>query len=154
MAATVMMIAGLTIPALADGFTNPGTIYKPASGTYYGHGPNFGPAPHEGPPMYQDTEVSFPGVDGVGIKRFGFRGRLIEARLCFVGESKLIVWGQKSILDNAVTPLASFAVQTPSGPSRPACRLVVGSGTSGQWEYLGGTMVLVVEYQFRQARLY
>jgi len=144
-------IYGFFIPPFHEawpGGTGEGTL---TAGTYYAHD-SVGPQPHEAPPMYQDLEITFPGVDGIAIKRFGFRGRLIHCRIMFVGATKGDAESRKNSFNAQVTRLASFAIKVPGGTNRPYCRLLPGSGQSGTWEQVGGFLVLSVDYVFKQVR--
>jgi hypothetical protein len=151
MAAPVMDIAGVQLPAFRDAFTIP-EMSSPDEGSYYAHDP-VAAAPHEGPPMYQELEFSFPGVPGIGIKRMGFRGRQISCTAIFVGLTKASCENAKNMAFATWTPLASFPVTIPGGTQRPACRLVPGSGSGQGWLYMGGKMLLLVPLEFRQLRL-
>lgn len=146
-----IIIAGTTINDIASAWDAAGTV-GPSVGIYYGHGSDFGPAPAVGPKQYQDMEFSFPGVDGVGIKRFGFRGRMITARLMFINSSPNFTVAAKSSFDELVVPLDSFTIQI-QGESYPCCRLVQGSGTGSTWFYFQDRHCIMSDYQFRQVRL-
>lgn len=146
-------IAGNDYYELAYAWGNDLTgIDGPVAGTYYATG-EFGNPPYEGPAQYQDMEISLPGVDGIGIKRMGFRGRPIFVRMAFIGPYKGDVELAKNGFFSLITPLASFSVTLPSGTARPSCRIVHGSGENGQWVYAGGMMILLVDIQIKQMRL-
>lgn len=151
-----LLIAGTEYPDFAQawgvGTPAPGGIEGPVAGTYYAIG-DLGSPPHEGPPLYAELEVVFPGVDGVGTKRMGFRGRMITCRLIFVDEDKTGCETRKNALFAAITPLASFSVRVPGGTTRPSCRIVSGAGNSGSWLQMGGMMCLVVDLELKQMRL-
>lgn len=146
-------VAGYTYGELASAF-GPGMtgIEGPFIGTYYTTG-EFGNPPSEGSPEYQDMEITLPGVDGVGIKRLGFRGRPIFARMAFVGSTKTEAETEKQLFFDKITVLTSFDMQVPGGILRPSCRIVHGSATQGQWTYAGGMYILLVDVAFRQIRL-
>lgn len=127
-------------------------IDGPTIGTYYATG-EFGNPPYEGPAQYQDMEITLPGVDGIGIKRMGFRGRPIFVRMVFVGEYKAETELAKNGFFSLITPLASFSITLPGGAARPSCRIVHGSAENGQWTYMGGKICLLVDVQFKQMRL-
>lgn len=153
--ANILTIAGYTYGELASAFSgvgiNQGTT-GPVDGVYFATG-EWGNPPQEGAPEYQDLEITLPGVDGVGIKRLGFRGRPIYARLAFVGGNKATCEGYKGAFFDAITQLASFSITVPEGTARPSCRIVHGSASQGQWAYMGGKFVLLVDVAFRQLRL-
>jgi len=154
MAAGELKIAGYTFYefAVAWGVDMTGIDGPVQSPGYYATG-EFGNPPYEGPPQYQDMEITLPGVDGIGIKRMGFRGRTIFARMIFVGATKAFVEGVKNTFFGDITPLASFSITLPGGVTRPSCRIVHGSAETGQWMYAGGMMMLLVDVQFKQMRL-
>jgi hypothetical protein len=127
-------------------------IDGPIDGTFYATG-EFGNPPYEGPAQYQDMEITLPGVDGIGIKRMGFRGRPIFVRMVFVGATKSACEGNKDTFFSNITGLSSFSIKLPGGTTRPSCRIVHGSAENGQWQYAGGMMMLLVDVQFKQMRL-
>jgi len=127
-------------------------IDGPVSGTYYATG-TFGNPPYEGPAQYQDLEITLPGVDGIGIKRLGFRGRPIFVRMAFIGPTKAQAETEKNNFFSNITALASFSITLPGGTARPSCRIVHGSAENGEWQYIGGQMMLLVDVQFKQMRL-
>jgi len=153
--ANILTIAGYTYDELASAFSDVGVnqgIVGPADGVYFATG-EWGNPPQEGAPEYQDLEITLPGVDGVGIKRLGFRGRPIYARMAFIGATKADCETAKNAFFSAITPLASFSITVPEGTARPSCRIVHGSASQGQWAYMGGKFVLLVDVAFRQFRL-
>lgn len=147
-----MIIAGESIKDFAQAWGLNGGIDGPQPGNYYAIG-DLGSPPHEGPPMYSELEIVFPGMDGIGIKRMGFRGRMITCRILFVDSTKDLVETRKNAFFTLITPLASFSVQVPGGTSRPSCRLVAGGGTLGTWMQMGGRFVLAVDLELKQMRL-
>ena len=153
--ANSMSIAGEYLFEFANAWTNLGPAMGtdgPLKGKYYATG-EYGNAPFEGAPEYQDLEITLPGVDGIGIKRLGFRGRPIYVRVVFVGADKTEAETEKNTFFNLITPLASFSITLPGGTARPSCRIVHGSAGQGQWQYMGGMYCLLVDMQFRQMRL-
>jgi len=147
-----LVISGNDYYELSTAFTGGTGIDGPQPGTYFATG-EWGNPPHEGAPEYQDMEITLPGVDGIGIKRMGFRGRPIYCRMAFIGDDKSGVEAQKEDFFVGVTALVSFDVQVPGGTSRPSCRIVHGTANQGQWTYFAGRFVLLVDVQFRQFRL-
>lgn len=148
-----MVINGEYFYELAEAFgPDSQGIDGPTAGYYYAT-PPFGNPPYEGAAEYQDLEITLPGVDGIGIKRLGFRGRPIYARLAFVGLTKAQVEQNKNTMFDLWTQLASFSITLPGGTQRPSCRIVHGSASRGEWEYIGGRFVLFVDVAFRQYRL-
>ena len=147
-----MTIAGQSITDFAQAWGVGGGINGPVPGVYYALG-DLGSPPTEGPPMYSELEVVFPGLDSIGIKRMGFRGRMINCRLLFVAADKAGVETAKNAFFALITPLASFSITVPGGTARPSCRLVSGAGNSGTWLQMGGRLVLAVDMEFKQMRL-
>lgn len=153
--ANILSVAGYDYGELASAWADMGPnqgIEGPASGSYFATG-EWGNPPQEGAPEYQDLEITLPGVDGVGIKRLGFRGRPIYARMAFVGDTKAGCETAKNDFFSNITALASFSITVPDGTARPSCRIVHGSASQGQWAYMGGKFVLLVDVAFRQMRL-
>jgi len=124
----------------------------PNAGHYYAT-PPFGNPPYEGAAEYQDLEISLPSVDGIAIKRLGFRGRPIYTRLVFVGSTKSAVEADKNAMFANFTALGSFAITLPGGTARPSCRIVHGSAGTGEWQYMGGQYCLFIDVAFKQIRL-
>lgn len=118
-------------------------------GPYYAL-PPFGNAPMEGPPKYEEMQVTYPGVDGIGVKRFGFRGRDIFVDMCFKDTTKDGCETLKNAFFALVTPLASFSITLPGGTARAKCRMI--SGTPTGWHTFGDHQVLTVSFQFLQFR--
>lgn len=148
-----MLIANETVWEFAYSFGATGTgIDGPTQGRYYATGEQGNP-PYEGAPEYQDLEITLPGVDGIGIKRLGFRGRPIYVRMIFVGSTKTEAEFNKNYFFGLITPLASFSITLPGGTARPSCRIVHGSAGTGQWVDMGGKQCLLVDIQFKQMRL-
>jgi len=153
--ANILEVAGQVYGELASAWDDMGIntgVLGPVVGTYFATGEH-GTPPYEGAPEYQDMEITLPGVDGIAIKRMGFRGRPIFCRMAFVGEDKDEAEVNKNFFFTLITPLASFDVKVPGGTTRPSCRIVHGSASSGQWTYMGGKFVLLVDVQFKQMRL-
>jgi len=150
-----MLIAGESVHDFAQawgvGDPAPGGLTGPTAGNYYAIG-DLGSPPFEGPSMYSELEIVFPGLSGVGIKRMGWRGRLITCRLLFVDTTKALVETRKNALFALITPLASFSITVPGGTARPSCRLIAGGGNSGTWMQMGGRFVLAVDLEFKQMR--
>ena len=147
--ANSITIAGYAYLELVDAF-NDGLF--PITGTFYTTN-EFGMPPAEGVPEYEEMLISAPGIDGCAKKRIGFRGRMIHARLAFIGATKADCENEKTTFFENVTTNDTFSVQVPGGTLRPSCMLVPGSGRDGTWTYMGGMMVLLVDFQFRQIRL-
>jgi len=147
-----MIIAGLAIQDITQAFAGG----EPAAGVYYAL-PPYGEAPMEDAPEYEDVQLSWPGVDGSGIKRLGFRGRNIHATIVILGDSKAACEAIKDSLFTSWTPLARFSITIPGGSARPGCRLLAGGATFESWSNLGrlGTTMLagVLKASFRQLSL-
>jgi hypothetical protein len=110
-----------------------------------------GSAPMEGAPIYEESHVTYPGVDGMGIKRFGFRGRIITVDMGFLGGTKSKCELDKNTFHTSVSGLSSFAIQLPGGTNRQYCRLQSCSPIG--WRQYGlDTMMLMVRYEFLQVR--
>jgi len=128
----------------------------PLEGVYYAL-PPYGDAPCEDAPEYEDVQMSFPGVDGVGIKRLGFRGRNIRVTLVILGMTKANCEARKDTLFASLTPLARFSITLPGGTARPGCRLLPGGASSESWSSVGvpgaTRNVLIVKLNLRQMSL-
>ena len=117
-------INGLTYKSLDECW---GVGGRPLAGVYYSLDP-FGEAPRASAPEYEELSVTFPGVDGVGIKRFGFRGRDIFITLCLIGADKAAVENQWLVINASITQLNRFTIVLPGGTTFQGCKLVKGGG--------------------------
>jgi hypothetical protein len=118
-------------------------------GRYHAHGVP-GMAPSAGAPIYRDVEVEFPGVDGIGVIRFGFRGRPLYMALCWVGTESYCQTTQKSDMDT-LTQLARYSVTLPNGATFPGCRLF--SDGPPSWFNLSGAVCCWQQIVVRQMSL-
>lgn len=82
-----------------------------------------GQPPVDFEPQYDDRQVVFPNVDGVGEIRFGFRGRLIAATLVYVGTAANCNAQRKADLD-AFKVHPRYTVSLPNGNSFDGCKLI------------------------------
>jgi len=110
-----------------------------------------GSAPMEGAAQYEEQHVTYPGVDGKGIKRFGFRGRMISVEMGFLGIDKTKCETDKNTFHASITGLASFGIQIPGGTNRSYCRLHSASPI-GWRQYGMYGQLLMVRYEFLQVR--
>lgn len=130
-------------PCTAAGATTPWTV-----GTYYAL-PPVGNPPLEGDAEYDELPVAFAGVDGVGTKNLGFRGRDITIDLLFVQASEAAAQTAKNALIAALR-VARFSVTVPGGTARPGCRLKRGGFSDGRWLTISRRHVLFCTVQIRQ----
>lgn len=110
-----------------------------------------GNSPVESAPMYEEQHVVYPGVDGMGIRRYGFRGRIIIVEMGFLGADKTSCETDKNTFHTSVSALASFSITLPGGTARTYCRLS-NSQPIGWQQYGLTTMLLKHRYEFLQVR--
>ncbi len=103
----------------------------PTAGTYYVL-PPYGDPPSETARKYDDLVFSFPAVDGMGIKRLGFRGRLLRVQLLIADTTKAETEGRHNTLCGTLDGLLRYTVILPGGTTRPGYRLIPGA-VSQQW---------------------
>lgn len=144
-----LSLAGANYPDMTQS-CNDGPNVDMLPGVYYAL-PPFGMPPQEHAPIYQELQVTYPGVDGIGVKRMGFRGRPITCDMVVLAASKSDCETYKNALFAALTPLASFSVQVPEGTLRTNCRLLGGTATG--WSTWGGLIALTVRLELMQFRL-
>lgn len=142
-----MIINGITVKSLDQCWTAVGG--RPLAGTYYALEP-YGEAPRASAPEYEELAVTFPGVDGVGIKRFGFRGRDVFATLCIIGADKAAVETAWTALSTSVTQLARYSITMPGGTVYQGCKLVKGGGRVTRFINFNTFIMGVVDLDFRQ----
>jgi hypothetical protein len=108
------------------------------SGRYYSsdNKSDLGNPPLVSSQEFDDREVVFPGVDDVGIKRFGRRTRTIAADLIYVGATKAATeayiesdWGSSGTL----IQLARYTIIMPGGTSYQGCRLIQSGAQEIAW---------------------
>ena len=141
--------AGISFKPINEAFQPGGVI---TSDGYYAIDP-IGEPPREGPPEYEEVEVSFPGVDGVATKRLGFRGRSIWATLVFVGTDKADVQTLVETATTAFAVQARYEVKLPGGSARPGCKLARGQAIQTHWAKFDTHIYCVMEVHFRQLSL-
>jgi hypothetical protein len=110
-----------------------------------------GNAPVESAPMYEEQHVVYPGVDGMGVRRYGFRGRIIIVEMGFLNLTKTLCETDKNTFHTSVSALASFSITLPGGTARSYCRLS-NSQPIGWQQYGLTTMLLKHRYEFLQVR--
>lgn len=137
-----IVINSQTFTSLPAGFTGPLTTL--ASGNYYAVG-QFAPAPNADALVYDDRMVTYPGVDGIGIIRFGSRSQLITATLLFAGSLAVAEGARETFYDSA-NQLARYTITLQGGTSYQGCRARQLRGTS--WMNLDGKAICVVQAEF------
>lgn len=140
---TALSLAGSPISPISDAGTE--TV---AAATYYAIDP-IGKPPAEGDPEYEEMPVSFAGVDGVGTKGLGFRGRDIYVEVLFVATSKANARTAKNSLITTMRN-ARFSVTVPGSTARPSCRMVPGGFVDLKEMTLNGKHVLHCGLKIRQ----
>lgn len=128
--------------SLPAGFTGP--LTRLAAGNYYAVG-QFAPAPNADALTYDDRMVTFPGVDGIGIIRFGSRSQLIVATLLFAGSVAVCESGRETFYA-AANQLARYTITLQGGTSFDGCRARSLRGTS--WMNIDGQAICVVQAEF------
>lgn len=144
-----LVLAGVTIPPLTA--ADPGDAGAWTPGTYYAL-PPIGRAPREADPEYDERDVAFAGVDGVGTKRLGFRGRDIDADLVFLAADAA---SARAARDGLLAALRAgrFGATVPGGTARPSCRLRRGGFRDVRSFTLGGRYCLLCAAGARQLAL-
>ena len=101
---------------------------------------------------YEDREVVFPGVDDVGIKRFGRRTRTITASLIYVGATKGATEAMiEADFKTAFVQLARYPIRMPGSTTYQGCRLIQGGAQIVTWgPPLGQTFVARVNAVWKQ----
>lgn len=147
-------INGTSIEPITAAFLDGATqLTCPANGIFYALEP-YGGAPVEGPPEYDEILVSYPGLDGVGRKRLGFRARKIHFDLMIVDESASLCSVAARTLFDLITLLPRFTVsiEDNGGTSldREGCILLRGTGTPSKWFTIGNKVILFLSLDFVQ----
>ncbi len=96
------------------------------AGLYYAL-PPLGEPPTAGEPIYDESHVSFPGRDFVGIVRSGRSTRRIWADLVIINSLSASGAVRKTLLES-LKQLARYTVTLPNGDSYDGCRLMAELG--------------------------
>lgn len=106
-----------------------------------------GQAPLVHEPIYDDRYVVFPNVDGRGVLRFGFRGRIITGTILYAGTPGNVNSQRDSDLAT-LKALARYTVSCPNGSSLDGCRL---HATSPMWgPDIDGLTTCIIPFVFCQ----
>ncbi|MCZ7646930.1 MAG: hypothetical protein M5U26_16850 [Planctomycetota bacterium] len=73
-------------------------------------------------PEIEEQFYGFPGVDGVGVKTFGFRGRRLRGGVAYLAASTFDLRAALDA-DRAALRGVSFSCQAPDGSAYANCRL-------------------------------
>ncbi|GMV78871.1 MAG: hypothetical protein AMXMBFR7_00550 [Planctomycetota bacterium] len=100
---------------------------------------------------YAAAAYAFPGVDGVGLKRLGFRGRRVEGEVAYVAESPAALRTALAV-DRQALEDQTFATTPPDGAELAACTLEAFPDGAVLAD-AGGAFVLRTRLAVRQVRL-
>lgn len=78
--------------------------------------------PNSGTPLYDRRQVTYPGMDGLFIKKFGYRGRIITLDALYIGSSYDGVMAQIEA-DRTSLKNRLFTIDLPWGTSFDYCQL-------------------------------
>lgn len=148
--ATDTAIAGTTYKSLEHAYN--GGVTTPAAGVYTAL-PPYGLPPWEASPEYEEMPITYLGLDGVGTKQGGFRGRNIGVDIVIIGAAKSDIETSKNALFAAMPTTSRFSVTIPGGTARPGCKLVRGSGEIKDWSTLDGKILACLMLRIRQMSL-
>lgn len=148
--ATTTSIAGQNYSSFDAAFA--GAVSTPAAGVYTALPPYGGP-PREGSPEYEEILVTFLGVDGVGTKQGGFRGRDIDIDIVIADTSKANVETARNALLALLPTTSRVSVTVPGGTARPGCKLKRGSGKVEEWFTIGTAICCRLTLNIRQMSL-
>lgn len=148
--ATSTSIAGTSYSSLEAAYGAGAT--SPTAGIYTAL-PPYGQPPWEASPEYEEMLVTYLGLDGVGTKQGGFRGRNIGVDIVIIGASKSDIETSKNALFAAMPTTSRFSVTIPGGTARLGCKLVRGSGEVKDWSTLDGKIVACLMLRIRQMSL-
>ena len=104
-----------------------------------------------GPPRYAIAEHDAAGVDGVGIKRFGFRGRKVSINAIYCGHSESAAVAA-AMADMSTLANASFAVDI-AGIQMAVCELSDESSVDPDTFATGSTACCRATFVIDQKRL-
>lgn len=105
-----------------------------------------------GAPEYERIEPSWAGVDGVGVKRMGFRRRQISFTVCIVGATEAAVM---TAYEAHITKMKNVkcSISIPNGATYPACELLPDSRPQKNPKVDEGAYYMSVDFEFEQKRL-
>jgi hypothetical protein len=122
---------------------------EPSNGTYYAV-PPWAERPRAGFKTYQELPISFPGVDGVALKRMGFRGLVLACTLIAVGGNESAVGTRIDAVRTLTAGLARYSIVMPEGTTFEGCKLVSGSGQVSGWATMGSKTCAMIDLAFMQ----
>jgi len=103
-----------------------------------------------GTPLYERRAYGFPGVDGLGIKSFGYRGRELSGTVVYV-QSGLTALRNAINSDRDALANSTFSSTPPGGSALPNCQLETLS--DGEIRAAGnGLYIMKTELVLRQLR--
>lgn len=148
--ATSTSIAGTSYNSVEGSYGAGAT--SPTAGVYTALAP-YGDPPQEGSAEYEEIPVSYLGVDGVGTKQGGFRGRNLTIDMVIIGATKSACMSSHATLLATMPTTSRFSVTVPGGTARPGCKLLRGSGKITKWETLDNKIVALLTLEIRQMSL-
>lgn len=149
MASPQLVLAGTNYDATTAAKSGSASAWTVA--TYYAL-PPLGNPPLEGPAEYDERVIGFTGIDGLGTKNLGFRGRDIDLEMIFLATTKANAETAKNALFTALRA-ARFSVTLPGGTARPSCRLKKEGFKQLREFALGGRTAIHCSVNIRQLNL-
>ncbi len=126
----------------------PAGAADPTAGVYYALDP-FGQPPKESAPFYDEIAFSFPGVDGIALKRLGFRGRLLHVDLIVFGTKGTIETAYTTLM-TSLTQLARYTITMPGATARQGYKLLPGGAHQASWFNITSSIGVHVPCDFKQ----
>lgn len=112
-----------------------------------------GNPPFEGNPEYEEMPIAYAGIDGIGTKNLGFRGRDINLELISLGSTQTIAKGAINTLLATLTPGLRVSVTVPGSSARPSCKLKRDGCKELSWFTFGGMCAIKFSLAIRQLGL-
>ena len=139
-----LVVAGVTIPPITDA----ATAFLWGTGIFYAL-PPLGQQPFENEEEFDELPIVFPGVDGVGIKNMGFRGRDIDTVLIYLNVDQAASEASKVTMLTALQG-KRFSITVPGGTARNNCKIKRGGFRLQRGYTIGGRFALQAAVTFRQ----
>jgi hypothetical protein len=143
--ATTTSIAGTSYSSLDGGFST----HVFVGGVYTALAP-YGEPPVIGSPETEEMMVTYFGLDGIGGKQGGFRGRDLTVELISAAITKATAQSQIDSIINGMPTSARFSVTIPGGSALQGWKLKRGGGRVKRWFTLGGLVCGLFTLELRQ----
>jgi hypothetical protein len=145
--ATTTTVNGIGYKSLEFGFSS--ATSELVAGVYTAL-PPYGEPPRIGADESEQMLITYVGVDNVGGKPCGFRGKTVQVDFVVAGSTKSACEGSLETLLNGLSPITSrYSITPPGGAQIQGCQLARGSGRPSRWFTIGNQICCLLTLDFR-----